>query len=485
MYWKTCCVLASTSLLLGCQFEKTPSNDNPTLTQELWIKSWTPQKVRLTCGASSCPPGIGVLIGTGPVLADDKFRIWICTNSLVSDHEVISAGHCDFFKKGATAVYSFLLTKKQTLEIHRVKKAIISTNEQLDPLALDLGLFELEGTVARESMTPFTLSRKYNTAMKRFKTFVVNAGTSETANVAENFEIDVRECTVRAQTEYFPFDLSERPQTFLGSDCLIVHGNSGSPVFEDTDLTTIEGIVQSADSEARNGGSNRLRNIARPPALTLNVPKDRNTDWTVATSVACMPLPGWAPGEPSCMKTTYGVWTLRSLQMLNSSFLTAIEIWMKDQATDERYPFEAGPILVPAKPISGLRSQNNQYYFFQKPLCLKPGQSILSQRQFQAAVRLYQARIENQTVVIEPNPLHTMTSKLSLNPVALDTFNYQLNEFSSDQDYGIDLLQPSIASLISQLKRGVQLRLPNCSQKDQELFRKSLQFVTWNATTEP
>jgi hypothetical protein len=321
---------------------------------------WKPENVRIRCAAADiCPVGVGAIFGRRLVdLAGGRkaFELYRCTTSVIAPTQIISNGHCDPFDHGFNEAFAITYNGSGT-EVHPISRSLFSESNEKDFDSPDISILELATPV--QATGHFRISRQFKPELSDLNAYVMNADDGRFG--AQLLKIDNVRCKVHEYTTFFPFGLLEKPETESSMGCLVVPGNSGSPVFSTKDTTTIEGLLYAV--HLPSPAQYDLTTKDYTPAMPF---------FTLSTSLACANLPNQPPGESSCT-STHGLDSVTRARRLNRAGLQELAMqWIRGQ--DDAEPFFRTPLFIPMRDHPSPLGAS--YYAFPVPRCFRGSQPV-------------------------------------------------------------------------------------------------------------
>ncbi len=206
----------------------------------------TLKNVSLTCGASSCPPGLGMVVFPEWRVAEKILAVTVCAANLIEPNRILTADHC----LGPNLKDArFVPMGGSESSMYGLRRALFQESGPSTPIRFgpDLAVYELSENVP--DATPLGLAALNDEEPKQLMAFLLN----RVGHKGLNFQFDTKLCEV---PQDFPFPLRIHPQAYKLLNCQAENGNSGSALFNPGDLQHIEAIMiekfKNSDSAVAN-----------------------------------------------------------------------------------------------------------------------------------------------------------------------------------------------------------------------------------------
>jgi hypothetical protein len=317
-----------------------------------------------------------------------------------------------------------------------------------------VALLQLSTPVAAQGA--FKVSRKYRSDLKELIAFVMNADDDQ--DKFERLKINSLHCNIHEDTQQFPFELLEKPETILVNDCVAVHGNSGSPAFAPDDLSTIQTLLYAVDDgkSPQSPWSFNAFPVKDPPMVVYS------------STVACAPLPGFDVGEGRCAPTKAADHKMKRDSLPVKAFLNAMSQWIDSENGD------ANPVMLLPEPISSAVEGGDEIYVFPTPVCLRPDHEDFGSLTFLTEIHTYR-RQEDAYSHSTYEPERTSFAESVFVTRHEDGYVYQL---STDREMGwfrtdLDLSAKADSDFIDGLEAHTQRFLKICTGQEKAKMMKA------------
>ena len=259
------------------------------------VATWSPDLVELQCPSNDCPEGVGAVVFAQKIR--EGYRLQRCTATLIAHDKILTNSHCGKSIQSDFA-YFFMVKNGRT---HRfpLSTKIFEREEGMGieaGMAADIALFVVKNIP--EHVHPRSIARMIPEDLSQLIAFKINErGPAK----FEKFILEKDICRTIPRQAIFSGGNQEKNIGLALFGCVIVKGNSGTPLFTPENFDEIQVVINTSyPFQAQSGITvfGRLDSIfdVRPTYL--------NENFAMGNRVHCMDFPDLRAPETLCTRAT-------------------------------------------------------------------------------------------------------------------------------------------------------------------------------------